>query len=197
MGAVTDRRDVRVMIPRCRRAIDGPAADSPASPAASLTDDQLMQIVADALADVILFTNSVFGKSLQVTAYDDFYQAPAEYQTSEELTLDEQTVIIAEAALNYHLTYLRDLKISERITNDAVEWEYSLSATTLRDYLKALQDRRDKALESIMATENINLDGYASYIQVRDVQTSLAIEPWVDGSAGAALADTRPGFWNW
>lgn len=199
MGAVSDRRDVRVMIPRLRRAVDGPAADSPAAPSASLTDDQLMQCAADALADVILFTNSVFGKALQVTEYDDFYQAPCEYQTSEELSLDEQSVIIAQAALNYHLNFLRDLKISERITNDAVEWEYSLSANTLRDHLKALQDRRDKALEAIMATENINLDGYASFIAVRDSATSAAIEPWVveNGFGGATLGDTRPGFWGW
>lgn len=198
MGAVTDRRNVRVMIPRVRRAIDGPAADSPAAPSTTLTDDQYMQTIADAIADVILYTNGVFGKSLEVLERDDYYLAPTEYQTSGELSLDEQTVIITQAALSYHFNYLRDLKVSERITNDAVEWEYALSANILRDHLKALQDARDKALEAITATQNINLDGYASFIQVRDIATSVAIEPWVDGNSlgGAVISDTRPGFWG-
>lgn len=188
MGAVSDRRDVRVLIPRVRRAVDGPTAESPAAVSATLTDNQIKDLIADAVADVILYTGGLFGKALNVTARDEFYQAPTEYQTSEELSLNEVAVITTQTALTYHFNRLRDMKVSERIANEAQEWEYSISANTLRDYLKALQDARDKALDSLKAN-NAALDSYESFLAVRDAGTSLAIEPWVEAvSAGGGQA---------
>lgn len=195
MPPVTDRRDVRVLIPRVRRAIDGPEATSPAAPAATLTDDQITGLIADAVADIVLYTGGLFGKALEVVSRDEHYQAPSAWRTSAELSEDEGTVIGAQAALSFHFHKLRDLKVSERIANEAQEWEYSFSANTLRDYLAELRAARDRALESISANANVAVDAYESFIAVRDAATSFIIEPWVDSNSGrGGLNDTRPGF---
>lgn len=191
MPPVTDPTDVRVLIPRVRRAVDGPEAVGSGSVSATLDDDQVKNIIADAIADVILYTNGVFGTTLEVTARDAYYTAPTEYKTGRELTLTEGAVIAAQAALNFHFYTLRELKVSETITNEAEEWSYSLSATMLKDLLKALQDARDRALDALR-DGNPNLDSYISFIAVRDAATSLAIEPWVQGSGYSG--DTRSGF---
>jgi hypothetical protein len=68
--AVTDARDVRTLIPRVRRALDGPAATSPLADASTLTDDEVTAVIADAIADILLYTggSTVFGHTLEVVA---------------------------------------------------------------------------------------------------------------------------------
>lgn len=194
MPVVTDPRDVRTLIPRTRRAVDGPAANSPAAPTATLTDDQIKDLVADAIADVILYTGGLFGHTLEVTARDGFYQAPAEYATDSEMTLPEGTVIVCQAALTFFFHKLRDLKVSETIRDEGQEWSYSISANVLRDQIAQLQSARDKALEVIEIEEGEVLEQYSSFLAVRDSAVSSVIEPWVDeGGLGTSL-DTRVGF---
>jgi hypothetical protein len=56
-----------------------------------------------------------------------------------------------------------------------------MSASLIRDAFKALMEQRDKALEAVTSTGG-TLDGYVSYIAVRDSATAAYIEPWVEGA---------------
>jgi hypothetical protein len=73
-GAVTDLRDLRVLIPETRRAIDGPTATSSAAVSASLTDAEVLGLVADATSEAILMTggSTQFGYQLVVVERDEF-----------------------------------------------------------------------------------------------------------------------------
>lgn len=168
------------MIPRVRRAIDGPNTSSSASVSASLTDDQVKDLTADACADIILLTSSLFGHSLNVLAYDPAYNAPSEYSIDPDPGLDEGTVIVAQAALNYFFHEFRDKKVMEHIANEAQQWEYQLSANLLSAQLKMLQDARDKALEALERERIVGVDNFRSFMAVRDQTTAMALEPWVD-----------------
>lgn len=150
----------------------------------TLTDDEVKDAVADAISDVILLTGGVFGKALEVTARDDAYQAPTEYRTSGELSLEEGSVIAAQVGLTYHYNFFRAQKVSERIINEAQEWDYSLSANVALGHIKALQDQRDRALDAITAMTAAPMEAYASFLATRDSLVSQAIEPWVDASSG-------------
>jgi hypothetical protein len=105
--------------------------------------------VADAIADVILYTGGVFGKDLLVTERDSITNAPTEYATSEPLTLPEGSVIAYQAALTAVYTQMQDVKVQETIRDEGAEWSYSLSATLLRDRINQLQSARDLALEAL------------------------------------------------
>lgn len=172
-----DPRDVRVLIPRVRRAVEGPGS-------VTLTDEEIKDITADAIGEVILYTGGVFGKTLEVTARDDQYGAPIEYQTSEELTLAEQAVIAAQAAINHFFFMFAGVKVQESIGDEAQTWSYGLSANLLTEQLRQLVRDRDAALEQVK-DEGVEIsDSYTSFIAVRDVHTSQLIEPWV-GALGA------------
>ena len=82
---MADPVDIRVMVPRVRRALEGAGAPP------VLTDDAIKDLTADAIAEVILYTGGVFGHELVVTARDDATNAPTEYATDPELTLSEQS----------------------------------------------------------------------------------------------------------
>jgi hypothetical protein len=174
--AAPDPKDVRVLVPRIRRAVEGAGAPS------VLTDDAVKDLAADAIAEVILYTGSVFGKQLVVIDVDDATGAPSEYATSEELTLPEAAVIATQAALDFFFHRFANTKVSERISDEAQAWEYSLSATLLRDQLKLLVDERNRALEALGT--GTALESYASFLMVRDTHTAQLIEPWVDGGPG-------------
>ncbi len=167
---------IEVLVPRVRRAVEGPVPLADA-----MTDAQMLDVVADAIADIILYTGSVFGEQLVVTATDGS-GIPTEYATTDALTLPEQGVIAAQAALNIVYFKLVSLKTSERIADEAQTWEYTISSTTLRDLLKALTDARDKALETLES--RASLVAYESFIAIRDVQTARAVEPWALGVGG-------------
>lgn len=164
--------NIRVLVPRVRRAVEGPVPL-----AEPLSPDVLKDVVADALADVILYTGSAFGKTLNVTATDNDTHAPTEYETSDALSLMESAVIAAQAALTFFFYKLIGTKSEERIIDEAGEWQIRTSPTLLRDALKALQDARDKAIQALSDT-NIT-DSYVSFLAVRDAEVSRYIEPWV------------------
>lgn len=163
-----DPHDVRVMVPRVRRAIEG------AGQPETLTDDAIKDIVADALADLILYTGGVFGKELEVTERDD-NGIPTEYQTSDVLTLPEQSAVAAQAALDFFFFRFAGMKTSETIQDEAQTWTVEYSPQLLTAQLKMLQDTRDKALQAI-SDAGIGLDSYTSYLAVRDVTTSRLVE---------------------
>lgn len=169
---------IRELVPRVRRAVEGPVPlPNP------LSDDVLKDMVADALADVILYTGTAFGKKLAVTARDPDTNAPSEYETSEELTLEEQAVIAAQAALNYYFFTMAGQKTAERISDEGGSWEWQTSATLLRDMFAALKEARDKALEALRSAD-APLDTYASFLAVRDAEVARCIEPWTEPEPG-------------
>lgn len=145
--------------------------------------------VADAVAEVILYTGGIFGKQLLVTETEEQNVAgatidvPSAYATSEALTQDEETVIAAQVALNYFFHSYATQKVQERIADEGQEWEYTLSANLVRDALNALIGDRDRALEVI--SQNMALDRYESFLAVRDAHVAAVIEPWTASSAGA------------
>jgi hypothetical protein len=176
-----DPNDVRVLVPRIRRAVEGAGAP------AVLADDAVKDLAADAIAAVILYSGSVFGKQLLVTATDSATGAPSEYATSAPLNLQEGTVIAAQAALDYFFHRFAEMKTSETIQDEAQSWTYTLSAQLLRDQLKLLSEQRDKALEALSGALGPALDSYASFIATRDLHTSMLIEPWVHFDTGLSL----------
>jgi hypothetical protein len=183
-AGVTDQRDVRVMIPRVRRAIDGPSAVSPLSPSTTLNDDEVEALIADAVANIILNTGSAFGHTLEVSARDPFYLAPTAWIVDPEFTEAEGSVVVAEAALTFYFHKFQELKVQEEISDEGQTWSWQISASLVRDQMKMLQDARDRALEVVMQSSGLNLDSYVSYIEVRDRATSLYIEPWIADNGG-------------
>lgn len=132
---------IRVLVPRVRRAVEGVGQP------AVLSDDQLKDLVADSIANILLFTGGVFGKQLLVTARDPITNVPTEYATSEPLSLAEGSVVAFEAALQQCFIALREMKISETLRDEGQEWSYQVSPTLLRDQIAYLQAQRDKALQ--------------------------------------------------
>lgn len=183
MAPVTDVRDLRVLIPQARRAIDGPTATGSAAATATLDDGQILGVVADATAEVILLTGGFFGYQLEVTERDPDYLAPIAWQTDKERDSNADTVIVMQAAIDYHFRRLSELKTSEEISDEGQTWTYSISAQALRDYLKLLSEQRDKALAAIQAT-GAPLDTYVSFVHARDLATARLTEPWVDQLGG-------------
>jgi hypothetical protein len=139
-----DLTDLMVMVTRARRYIEGPYGPPENRP--PLTDDVIYPIVADACADIILYTGNLFGHKLLVTARDPTVGFPIAWATEVILDEWEVSVITTQAALNYFFFLFRDLKISQTIENEGTHWEYTLSANVIRGYLQELQQRRDLAL---------------------------------------------------
>src|SRR5688500_9923087 len=138
MATVTD---IRVLVPRVRRRLEGAGAPE------VLTDDAIKDLVADALSSILLYSGSIFGKTLDV-AERDANNVPTEYTTSDELTLQEGAVVAAQAALDHFFFTFASLKTSERIADEAGSWEYARSATLLKDQLALLVKERDRALDA-------------------------------------------------
>lgn len=175
---MADPVDIAALVPAVKRAL-GTVGQ------ASLSDDDVYALTADALADVMLYTGSIFGATMLVTDRDGTTGAPTKYATDRELTLTETAVIRAQAALNRLFVVLRDEKISETIQDESQTWEWARSAQLLRDQLKLLVDERDKALDA-MERHGAPLDAYESFIHTQDRWVSHRIEPWLDpGNADA------------
>lgn len=179
--------DVRVLIPRVRRAIDGPTATGPNAPSTSFGDDELKSLIADAVAEIIFFTGGLFPHKLLVAERDDTYGAPEEWTVEPPLEEAEAAVIAAQAAINTYFFSLRDMKTQETISDEGQSWSYTVSATVVRDQLQYLIRLRDQALDQIKAEESVALDAYVSYIHERDVIASAYVEPWVYGSGYGGL----------
>ena len=169
--------DIRVLVPRVRRALD-------VSPD-HLSDDDAKDLVADAIADIILYSGGLFGKDLIVTDRDAA-GAPSEYETSDELTLPEGSLISTQAALNWFFHRFNEASVSEKIGDEAVTWERQRSATLLRDQFKLLVDQRDAAIAELKA-DGAALDGFESFLAVRDPYTARLIEPWFPTDCGSGL----------
>lgn len=177
--------DIRVLIPRVRRAVQGVTPDM------SVTDDMLRDVVADSLSAIMLYTGSVFGHGLIVT--DRANGVPTEYATTDELSLAEQHVVAAQSALDYFFHQFNSVKLSETIANEAQNWTYTRSAQLLRDQFQHLRDERDKALAALGA--GTSLVHYESFLAVRDMEVARAVEPFAPGllPQGGLEADFRFG----
>jgi hypothetical protein len=172
-------QDLKELIPRTRRAIEGPAG----APAASLDDDQVLGLIADAVADVIFYTGGLFGHQLLVTDREDTYNAPKAWSVEPALEPDEETVVIATAALAHFFHAFRDLKVQEEIANEGARWSYSLSANLVLEQMKLLRTARDTALEQVAASNPIPTV-FINLLEQRDLATARAIEPYAVGGLG-------------
>jgi hypothetical protein len=194
MPPVTDLRDTRVLIPRTRRALEGIAAAGSGFDPTTYGDDAVNSAVADSIANLLLYSGSFFGATLEVVERDDHYQSPIAWRTSRELTEAEASLVALQAALDHVYVTLVATKQSETIRNEGQEWSYTISANVLSERLKGIRADRDRALDAI-AGQNAGMEDWISWIQARDAETSAMIEPYVDGSStGGQLLDPR-GFY--
>lgn len=173
-------QDVRELIPRVRRAIEGPVSPAQAD---ALSDSQVEALAADAIADVILLTVGQWPHTLEVSERDVDTQVPLHWSITDELSLPEESMIAAQAALTFFFHEFRDRKVSEHLENEGQVWEYTLSANMLRDQIKLLIDTRDAALSSLKADHPV-LARYASILHVRDRVGAALLEPWTFGGLG-------------
>lgn len=182
-------QDVRLLVPRVRRALEGPVP----LPSGALSDDQVVAVTADAIADVILLTAGAWNHTLEVTDTDVDTGFPDEWAISPELSLQEESVIAAQAAITYFFHRFRSEKISERIAQEGREWEWQKSANVLRDWIKLLQDQRDAALTALMRVHPA-LARYASILAVRDRAGAAMLEPWTVNGLGGGQ-ELAPNTW--
>lgn len=185
--------NVEVLIPRTRRAIDGPMATGSGSVTSTLADPEVALLIADAIADVIFYAGGVWGYALSGSGTDT-YGAPTTFVVTPDLPLEHQTVVIAQAALNHFFHAMKDAKVGETIANEAQSWAWQKSATLLNEYFKMLREQRDRALELAIAAGGGGLEAYVSFIAVRDAATSAIIEPYVETALiGTGQVDYRWG----
>jgi hypothetical protein len=178
-GVVNDLRDTRVLIPRIRRAIEGAGVTAKA-----LEDEAVNGLIADAVANIILFTGGLFGHQLNVLERDETYMAPTAWQVDPALSEAEGSLIAIQCQLDYLYQDLKSTKIQETIRDESSEWSYSLSATALGEILKALRAQREEALQQI-GEQNGALDAWVNTLMVRDAWTDSLIEPYaVEGGLG-------------
>lgn len=174
-------QDVRELVPRVRRALEGPVPLND-----GLSDEQVEAVAADAIADLILLTAGEWGHTLDVTE-TDAQGAPLHFEVNPGLSLPESSLVAAQAALTHLFHELRETNVSETMRNEGQEWSYQKSATLLRDYLKVLAEQRDKALEALSAANPVMVR-VSSILAVRDRVASAAIEPWLyEGRGGFVL----------
>lgn len=176
------QQDVAELIPRVRRAVEGPVP----LVTGALTADQILALTADAIADVILLTGGQWGHELIVTTRDPMTNVPTAWAVDPELSSAEESMIAAQAALMHFFHAFKDQKVTERIRNEGQEWEYSMSANLLRDWVALLKAQRDAALESLKATHPV-LARMVSILHVRDSLAAARLEPWVGGGLGGGI----------
>jgi hypothetical protein len=155
-------QDVRELIPRVRRAMEGPVP-----PAVPLSDEAVLAATADALSDIILLTVGEWGHVLAITHRDTASGAADEWSIDPALTPEEESVVAAQAAISYFFHAFKDIKVSEKIENEGASWEWAKSANLFRDQIKMLQDQRDRALAALQSSHPA-LARYASILEVRD-----------------------------
>lgn len=170
---------MRELIPRVRRAIEG--VGTTADP---LSDDEVLQVAADAISNIIFFTNGRWGHGINVLGRDPATNAPTEWEIVPDLLPAEETVIVAQAALDHFFHVLRTVKTQETIRNEGSEWTYSYSANALSEQLRLLRDARDAALAILKGEDDAVLARYESFIAVRDSAVAAVIEPWATGGVG-------------
>lgn len=183
--------NVTEMIPRTRRALDGPSAIDAGAPESTLGDEEIELLIADSVADIIFYTQGTWGYTLSGSEPDS-YGAPTEFAIDPDLPLEHQTIVIAQAALNHFYHSVKNGRVAETIANEAQSWSWQKSATLLNEYFKMLRDQRDRAIEFAMAGGGSGMEAYVSFIAVRDAVTSRIVEPYVDTAlVGAVQIDYR------
>ncbi len=70
------------------------------------------------------------------------------------------------------------MKVSETMKNEAVSWEYSLSANVISAWMQYLIENRDKAIAALQVI-NAPMDTYISLVAERDRLSAAWLEPWV------------------
>lgn len=176
--------DVKVLVPRVQRAV--------ARIGGTLTSEEAESASADALSSILLYTGSVFGKQLVVTSRTA-EGIPSGYATTDELTLAEETVVAAQAALDYFVSFMTTGKTSEQIADEAQSWSWSRSAQALRDAFAYLIGERDRAIEATTARAP-GMVAFESFLAVRDVEVARLIEPFAAGMLGAGGLEADPRF---
>lgn len=178
--AVTDPRDTRTLIPRLRRAVEGPTGDG-----STLSDSQLNAIGADAIASMIFYSGTLLGCELEVAERDPTYMSPIAWLTEPALTDAKATAIISQAALDYFYMRLSSAttgKVHEAIADESTNWDWDISPQAVVERLRQLRADRDAALDALLKEGEALDSSYTSYIAVRDNWTARLIEPWVDES---------------
>ena len=192
MEPVTDLRDTRVLIPRLRRALDGPTAMSSAAMSSTLSDEQLNAIGADAIGAIIFYSGSLLGSELEVAERDPTYQSPVAWFVDPALTEAKVTAIVAQAALDYFYVRLSSTaggKTVETIKDEATEWSWEISPQAVVERLRQLKADRDKAIETLEDEGYATDSAWVSFLSVRDRWTSYLIEPWVEGPGFGGIND--------
>jgi hypothetical protein len=182
-------QDVREFIPRVRRAIEGPVPLA----TGALTDDQIEALAADSIADVILLTVAMWPHKLLVTERSAPANVPIHWEVDPGLSLEEESVIAAQAAITYFFHEVKDKKVSETITNEGQSWDYEISGPLLRDQIKLLQQQRDAALKAVTEAHPV-MARYASILEIRDRVGSALLEQWTRGGIGGGQ-ETAPNVW--
>jgi hypothetical protein len=171
-------QDVGELVPRVRRAIEGPIPLVTGDPE-FVSDEQLLALVADTIADVILLTEGRWGHTLE-----GIDGPPATQWTVDPgLSLEEESLVAAQAALTRYFHIARQAKVAERIQNEGQTWEVQHSAQLLREQYALLKDTRDRALAAVMAAHPV-MARYASILSVRDRLGAALLEPWRGGGVG-------------
>lgn len=192
MEPVTDLRDTRVLVPRLRRALDGPTAMSSASLSSTLSDEQLNAIGADAIGDIIFYSGSLLGSVIAVSERDPVYQSPVAWITDPALSEPKVTCIVSQAALTYFYMRLSSIlagKTAESIKDEATEWTWELSPQAIVERLRQLKADRDMAIAALEAEGEATDASWVSMLAVRDKWTSILIEPWVEGPGLGGIND--------
>lgn len=171
--------DVRGLVPRVRRAIEGPIPLT----SGALDDAQVEALAADCIADIILFTEGLWGHQLSVSEKDPITEYPLHWSIDPELSLAEESLVASQAAVQYFIYTVKNGKTMERIRNEAREWEWQKSPTLLKDWFAELVKARDAALATVMAT-NPPMARYASILAVREPLAAARLEPWSPDSPG-------------
>lgn len=177
--------NVRVYTGKVARAIFGPTYN-PTAPQPSLTENQLKDLVADTIGKLIFFSNGLWPWTLNVDLRDS-NGMPCEYSILSNgaqapvqpvLPIQDETLIVCQAALDWFFFEFKDKKTSEEISDEGQKWSYTLSASVLASQYQGLRQDRDRALEIVTQRADYLTD-YVSFIAERDALTSAMVEWWV------------------
>lgn len=186
-GGTPDLTDLKVLVPRARRKVEGPWGNPNGKP--PLTESVLYNMIGDAVGEIIMLSGSFFHHELKVKQRDPLGGFPTDWQTDTPLTEWESAIICAQVALNYYQYLFRNMKVSESVKNEGTEWSFEISANAIRNYYESLVKERDRAIEGLRVNIPV-LDRFASNIRVRDQATVAVLEWWAgayDSNAGGGL----------
>ena len=188
-GLEPDLHDLRVLLPKGRRKIEGPWGNPNGRP--EIPESYLYAMIADAAGEMLLLAGSWWRNELKVKSRDPLGGFPVEWKTLEPLSEWEASVICCQLALDYYTFLFRDLKTSQAIKNEGTEWTYTISANLLRNYMISLKEERDEAIAGLRRNTPV-LDRMASNIRVRD-QATVAVLEWWDYNSPGLSGSGMPG----